>query len=195
MDPNNSNSNKYGSFVPPGTGMMPPNTGMRPGSNLKRLSTAQLRTGQVPSTPGMQAALGISMNNEVKVDDRPVTNHGLKGMRTSHGSRWISGFLDWFTFIFLDIFWSLGRKVQDPAYFVGVLRARISSLTNEIEVLSKESQSRERDLNQYGQYERNYEQLLKEVLFFENSFLYLFISHYYIQNCILLFSILTFIKK
>lgn len=142
MNPKTIN-NTYGSNVPPGTGMMPPTTGMRTGSAMKRLSTAQLRTGKVPSTPGMQAAFGLSLNSDVKVDHRPVTNHGVKGMKTSYGSQ--------------------GRKVQDPAYFVGLLRSKINAITNEIEVLANESDTRERDINQYGQYERTYETLLNEV--------------------------------
>ena len=86
MNPKTIN-NTYGNYAPPGTGMMPPTTGMRTGSAMKRLSTAQLRTGKVPSTPGTQAALGLSLSSEVKVDHRPVTNHGVKGVKTSHGSQ------------------------------------------------------------------------------------------------------------
>ena len=53
--------------------------------------------------------------------------------------------------------------MQDPAYFVGLLRSKINAITSEIETLSRESDTRERDINQYGQYERTYESLLNEV--------------------------------
>lgn len=63
---------------------------------------------QVPSTPGKEAVQGISVMREVQVAERPVTQHGLTGMKPTT---------------------SYGRQVQDASYYIGVVRKRITDVT------------------------------------------------------------------
>eukprot|EP01031_Cornospumella_fuschlensis_P026278 gene26278-31744_t len=119
---------------------MPPGTGMRPGSGRKAPGTARLRTGVAPTGPGTQAAQGIALSANVNVSDRPVTGHGMMGMKTQGGQ---------------------GRLVQDAAYYIGLLRKKISDVNNESIKLRGEIDQQSRDNSQYVQLERRYETLLK----------------------------------
>lgn len=86
-------------------------TGMRPGSG--RLGTGRLGTGQqaAPGTNLMTGShlcqrrvvyTGVGLNTNIQVQDRPVTQQGMKGMRPGSAGP--------------------GRQVQDVSYWTGVLR-------------------------------------------------------------------------
>ncbi len=63
---------------------------------------------QVPGTPGKEAVQGVTVLRDVQVADRPVTQHGLTGMKAST---------------------SYGRQVQDPSYYIGLVRRRITDVS------------------------------------------------------------------
>lgn len=88
----------------PGTAMRASggSIGAPPGSAYKRLGTANGR----PGTGSQGGANGARLGTAVTVDNRPITNHGVSGMRqknTGGGS---------------------GRQVLDKAYFIGELRQK-----------------------------------------------------------------------
>jgi TolA-binding protein len=120
----------------------PPGTGSRPGSGRKPPSTAQrLRTGVAQTGPGMQAAQGVSLSASINVSDRPMTGQGVMGMKTqSQGP---------------------GRLVQDSAYYVGLLRAKINEVGKETQRLQDEMEQQIRDKSQVTQLEKRYEALIK----------------------------------
>jgi hypothetical protein len=89
----------------------------------------------------MQAAQGVSLNASVNVSDRPVTGQGVMGMKTGAQGQ--------------------GRLVQDSAYFVGVLRQRITEVGKESQRLQDEIDQIARDKSQLTQLEKRYEGLLK----------------------------------
>lgn len=122
--------------APPGTGMV------RPGSGMRNIGTARLRTGMAPSGPGTQAAQGIALSANVTVSDRPVTGHGVMGMKAQGQNA--------------------GRIVQDSAYYIGLLRQKIKDVNNETIKLRNEVDQQSKDSAQYTQLERRYEKLLKE---------------------------------
>lgn len=127
-----------GAVQRPGTGqrgMMVSSSG-RPGTN-------RLNTGQVPSTPGQTAGYGVSLNTEVNVTDRPVTQQGMMGMRLGTGGP--------------------GRQVQDSSYFIGKLHQKVSEITSEIESINGQVERNNKDKSQYAQLERKYEGLIQEV--------------------------------
>ncbi|TMW61353.1 hypothetical protein Poli38472_012544 [Pythium oligandrum] len=140
-----------GSGARPGTGqslnpIVRPGTGQRSslGSSAGRPLTGRLGTGQaVPATPGQTAGFGISLNTEVNVSDRPVTQQGMMGMRVGTAGP--------------------GRQVQDASFFMGKLHAKTSEITTEIEKLRKEIEQDAKDKSQYAQLERKYETLAIEV--------------------------------
>lgn len=85
-------------MMPPGTGMM-----MAPG------------TGMAPPGTGMMNPLmgGSVLQQGLKVDERPVTQQGMGGMKTAGQGP--------------------GRQIFDRSYFIGLLRAKQSELNQEIE--------------------------------------------------------------
>jgi intraflagellar transport protein 74 len=97
----------------------------------------------VPATPGQTAGFGISLNTEVNVSDRPVTQQGMMGMRVGTAGP--------------------GRQVQDASFFMGKLHAKMTEITSEIERLHKEIEQDAKDKSQYAQLERKYETLAGEV--------------------------------
>lgn len=54
-----------------------------------------------------------------------------------------------------------GRLVQDPAYFVGILRKRINDISAETKRLRDELDQQDRDAAQMVQLEKRYESSLK----------------------------------
>ncbi|TYZ64250.1 hypothetical protein PybrP1_001795, partial [[Pythium] brassicae (nom. inval.)] len=146
-----------GSGPRPGTGqgLNPIVTGGRPGTGQRamlgsaaggRPLTGRLGTGQLaPATPGQTAGFGVSLNTEVNVSDRPVTQQGMMGMRVGTGSL------------------GPGRQVQDASFFVGKLHAKTAEITSEVERLRREAEQDAKDKAQYVQLERKYETLALEV--------------------------------
>ncbi|KAF1326922.1 hypothetical protein FI667_g8040, partial [Globisporangium splendens] len=137
-----------------GQGLDPIVNGGRPGTRQRsmlgssaggRPLTGRLGTGQqVPMAPGQTAGYGVSLNTEVNVSDRPVTQQGMMGMRVATGSI------------------GPGRQVQDASFFVGKLHSKTAEITSEIERLRKEIEQDTKDKTKYAQLERKYETLAYE---------------------------------
>ena len=123
-----------------GGGQAPPGTGLRPGSGRKPPGTGRLRTGQVASGPGTQAAQGVALAASINVSDRPVTGQGVMGMRAQGMS---------------------GRLVDDAAYYVGLIRKKINDVNNETSRLRAEIEQQSKESAQFSQLERKFEQLVK----------------------------------
>jgi hypothetical protein len=124
------------------SGGAPPGTGMRPGSGARKApGTARLRTGVAPTGPGTQAAQGIALSASINVSDRPMTGHGVMGMKVQGQNQ--------------------GRLVEDAAYYIGLLRKKISDVNSETIKLRTEVEQQSKDNSQYTQLERRYENLLK----------------------------------
>jgi intraflagellar transport protein 74 len=89
----------------------------------------------------MQAAQGVSLSASINVSDRPMTGQGVMGMKTqSQGP---------------------GRLVQDSAYYVGLLRAKINEVGKETQRLQDDMEQQIRDKSQVAQLEKRYEALIK----------------------------------
>lgn len=138
----------------PGTGQgLHPITGIRPGTGQRgmlssasdgRPLTGRLGTGQqAPATPGQTAGYGISLNTEVNVSDRPVTQQGMMGMRIGSAGP--------------------GRQVQDASFFKGKLHSKTAEISSEIDKLQREIEQDAKDKAQCAQLERKYEKLAREV--------------------------------
>jgi intraflagellar transport protein 74 len=91
--------------------------------------------------PGMQAAQGVSLTASINVSDRPVTGQGVMGMKTQANGP--------------------GRLVQDPSYYVGILRKKINDVATETKRLNTEMDQYERDQSQMIQLEKRYDTLAK----------------------------------
>jgi intraflagellar transport protein 74 len=72
--------------------------------------------------------------------DRPMTGQGVKGMKVQGGG---------------------GRLVEDTSYYVGLLRKKITDVTNETRVLNQEIEQQSKEGAQYSQLEKRYETLIK----------------------------------
>ena len=102
-------------MAPPGTaGMMPPGTAMRGMAPPGTAGLAIPGTGMAPPGTGMAGGMmGSVLQQGLKVDDRPVTQQGMGGMKTAGQGP--------------------GRQIFDRSYYIGQLRAKQSELNQEIE--------------------------------------------------------------
>lgn len=126
---------------------------LRPGT-ASRLKTAQnqgilrgpgtatrLTTGQRPGTRG--GGGGATLNTSVHVEDRPITQQGLSGLKTAdRGTR---------------------RQFEDKSYYLGLLRSKINELTSEIGVLTRQIKEIEDENASFIQYEQMAEKLALEI--------------------------------
>merc|ERR1719277_2336582 len=104
--------------------------GVPPGT-AARLNTRQgtaMRQGTAAQQP-----IGVGAHTEVKVTDRPMTMHGLSGMKTG----------------------SMGpkRQVYDKSYYVVELRKRCTELQTEVEALNQETEDMRQDNQLYANLE------------------------------------------
>lgn len=113
-------------------------------------AAGRLRTGAVPSTASREAAYGVALMQEVNIDNRPVTQQGMSGMRTSHGQ-------------------GHGRLVQDGNFFMGVLRTKVNDIQKELTNLKSEADQHFKDQNQYSSLERTYDTLLSDIKALEGT--------------------------
>lgn len=81
------------------------------------------------------------MTASINVSDRPVTGQGVMGMKTQANGP--------------------GRLVQDPSFYVGILRKKINDVANETKRLNTEMDQYERDQSQMIQLEKRYDTLAK----------------------------------
>eukprot|EP01135_Chromosphaera_perkinsii_P003353 Nk52_evm53s240 gene=Nk52_evmTU53s240 len=114
-------------------GGLPPRTGGMPGSAM-------------PGTKGGRPSLGrqdSSLGTSIMVVDRPMTQQGLRGIKT--GSQGPS------------------RQVQDKTYHLGVLRSKISELQGEVVRMTKEIDTYDRDNSNYLTHEKTAEGLTSQI--------------------------------
>lgn len=105
------------------------------------------RAGMV--TPGQGGYSAMSTNTEIKISDRPVTQHGVSGMKTASQGP--------------------GRRVADTSYYMGTIQNKIKEITSEIQKMNAEVDKFHSESAQYGQLERKYETLIKEVRHLEGQ--------------------------
>ena len=108
-------------------------------------SRSGLRTGSLRTAAGGGAPNygGVGLNTNVSVAERPVTQHGMGGMRVGTAGP--------------------KRQVQDTSYFIGLLRGKCAEIGGEIGKLKKEADKFAQDNSSYTKYERQYEELIKMV--------------------------------
>lgn len=118
------------------SGMM--GSGFPPGTSARMNTRQGTRQGTAAQQP-----LGVGAHTEVKVTDRPMTMHGLSGLKTG----------------------SLGpkRQVYDKSFYMLELRKRCNELQEEVEKMNKEAEEIRRDNQLYGTLEKRYDALVKTV--------------------------------
>jgi intraflagellar transport protein 74 len=92
---------------------------------------------------------GVGMNAKIQSVDRPVTNHGLSGMKAA----------------------SLGpaRQIYDRNYYLNLMKTKNNDIADEITKMKKEVDDINRDNAKYLTLERRYEMLIKDVRKFEGE--------------------------
>ncbi|CAH8654987.1 unnamed protein product [Dicrocoelium dendriticum] len=110
--------------------------------NVRGSGTAtRLTTGLRPGTRG--GGVGATLNTSVHVEDRPITQQGLSGLRTAdRGTR---------------------RQIEDKPYYLGLLRSKINEITSEIGVLTRQIKETEEENASFIQYEQMAEKLALEI--------------------------------
>ncbi|XP_052098080.1 intraflagellar transport protein 74 homolog [Mytilus californianus] len=126
-----------------------PRTGARPvgtaiqGGTATRLTTAMNPGTARPGTKGGQVAGGGALQSQLKVEDRPMTQQGLGGMKTGVKGQ--------------------GRTVKDRTYFLGLIRSKINELNGENTKLNKEIENNSEENSAFLTYEKRAEVLASEI--------------------------------
>ena len=91
------------------------------------------------------AIKSIGFTTNTKVIDRAVSRQGLTGAISGAGGQKIE------------------RKIQDKSYFMTLLKTRITEISNEIYKMNEEIGKINSDMTTYGNLNKQYEILSKEV--------------------------------
>lgn len=86
---------------------------------------------------------GVGLETDISHVDRPVTKHGISGIRMGTAGP--------------------GRQVQDNTYYLSLLRTKIAEIKAETEKHQNEIKQFHSDNAQYAKLERSYEAYIKEV--------------------------------
>jgi len=102
-----------------------------------------MRSGVPQSRAGTEGGYGQSLQADIQITDRPVTQQGIGGMRTGTAGP--------------------GRQVQDRSFYTGLIRGKVGDITDELAKLKGEIEGSEKDSSTYALLERKYESLIKVV--------------------------------
>lgn len=102
---------------------------------------------------------GVGLNTKVSVSAQPVKGEGLSGSQTRGKTA------------------GPKRQIQDPTFYLGLLREKNAELLAEIDKFKKEKTDFEADSKLFTQFERRYEILIKEVREFEGQLADLNLAH------------------
>lgn len=92
---------------------------------------------------------GVGYNTKVTAIDRPVTNHGMSGIKSVNQGP--------------------GRQIYDRSYYYNLLKNKNNDIVNEIDKMKSEVEQINKDNSTYLTYERKYESLIKDVRKYEGE--------------------------
>jgi intraflagellar transport protein 74 len=121
------------------TGAQRMQTGMRPLGTSMRQPTA-MREANLS---------GVGYNTQVKAIDRPVTNHGMSGIKVQNQGP--------------------GRQIYDRTYYINLLKNKNNEIIQEINKMKQEVEDINKDNTTYLTLERKYEALIKDVRKYEGE--------------------------
>ena len=101
------------------------------------------RQGTSMKATGLKPDMVVPNMPNVPVSNRPVTQQGLSGIKSSQPA--------------------YGRSVYDKSYYLGVVRQKINDLRNEVDKFESEMQEIQRDTSMFKTLEKKRENLIKEV--------------------------------
>ncbi|CAH8550752.1 unnamed protein product [Schistosoma turkestanicum] len=109
---------------------------VRPGT------ASRLKSAQIQGVRGRTIG-GATLNTIVCVEDRPITQQGLGGLRNAtRGPK---------------------RQIEDKSYFLGLLRGKINELSSELGTITRQLVEKEEENASFIQYERMAEKLAYEI--------------------------------
>ena len=92
---------------------------------------------------------GVGYNTQVKAIDRPVTNHGMSGIKVQNQGP--------------------GRQIYDRTYYINLLKNKNNEIIQEINKMKQEVEDINKDNTTYLTLERKYEALIKDVRKYEGE--------------------------
>lgn len=92
---------------------------------------------------------GVGYNTKVNAIDRPVTNHGMSGIKVVNQGP--------------------GRQIYDRSYYFNLLKNKNNDILNEIDKMKSEVEQINKDNQTYLNLERKYESLIKDVRKYEGE--------------------------
>jgi intraflagellar transport protein 74 len=114
--------------------------------NAMRMGTAMRQSTAMQREANLT---GVGYNTKVTAIDRPVTNHGMSGIKASNQGP--------------------GRQIYDRSYYYNLLKNKNNDIVNEIDKMKSEVEQINKDNTQYLTLERKYESLIKDVRKYEGE--------------------------
>ena len=114
-------------------------TGMRMGTSMRQPTAMQREVN----------FSGVGYNTKVTAIDRPVTNHGISGIKVQNQGP--------------------GRQIYDRSYYYNLLKTKNNEIVNEINKMKQEVEDINKDNTTYLTLERKYEALIKDVRKYEGE--------------------------
>jgi len=112
-------------------------------SNVRPPSSKNTAQKNVVNKEALKNSIG--MKTDVKVDNRPITQQGLEGIRNAKKTA------------------GPGRQILDKYYYVNLLKKKTSDIINETNQLNNEISSINSDITTYNVQNKTYNILLKDV--------------------------------
>lgn len=113
-------------------------TGMRMGTSMRQPTAMK--------DPNLS---GVGYNTKVTAIDRPVTNHGMSGIKIQNQGP--------------------GRQIYDRSYYFNLLKNKNNEILGEINKMKSEVEDINKDNTTYLTLERKYEALIKDVRKYEGE--------------------------
>lgn len=110
----------------------------------KRIPTSSLSTAQKNQANMEAVKKSVGYNTNVRVDNRPVTQQGLEGLRSKATA-------------------GPGRQILDKYYYINMLKKKTTDIVNENNNLRNEIGTINQDITTYNNLNKNYNTLLKDV--------------------------------
>ncbi len=96
------------------------------------------------TTKNIFCALGIVLQTAVNVDERPITQQGLTGLRTGTAK-------------------GPGRRFEDKSFFMGELRRKMNELQTEIARINREIEADSQEQSTFIEYDKRVKEVAAEL--------------------------------
>uniref|UniRef100_A0A182PNF5 Uncharacterized protein n=1 Tax=Anopheles epiroticus TaxID=199890 RepID=A0A182PNF5_9DIPT len=152
-----TSTNSTTSATPSPAAIIRPGTAMKPPSALRSGTASRLMASNgIPASSSTSQRIGTALGNAGnRMAERPITQHGISGLTTSHGR--------------LGTAASNNRQIKDKRYWHAVLQSKIQEINQETTKLLKEKKFLDRERSARKLYEKRVKEAAKELTNLQSS--------------------------